>query len=200
MGALQTRMHAEFGDQTTPQFQECQMPEMIDPHGARPYIARPDSAACDGGANSQRLRVRTALHRARLTHALAEGADRDASDELALRARQLTSTRTRRTLARTLRRSVAEAHAPAMTRVMTIIDRAAVLDAEDAIAEMVERLRSPGAVQPAGMAMLERILANAERSPLYNRAEPGALRRAIRGATAALDARPSRSHEFALAV
>ena len=176
------------------------MREMIDPHGARPSIARPDSTACDGGAISQRLRVRTALHRARLTDALAEGADPDANDELALRARQLTSTRTRKTLARTLRRSVAEAHAPAMTRVMSIIDRAAVLDAEDAIAEMVERLRSPGAVEPAGMAMLERILANAERSPLYNRGEPGALRRAIRGATAALDARPSRSHEFALAV
>jgi hypothetical protein len=178
------------------------MPGMVGPYGARPDIAPPDSTASDGRTNSLRLRMGTAVHRAGLTHALAQGADPDANDKLALRARQLTSQRTRRALARSLHRTVAEAHRPAMmrARVVSIIDRAAVLDAEDAIAEMIERLRSPGPVRPEGMAMLERIITNAERSPLYNRAEPGALRRVIRGATAALDARPSQSHEFVLAV
>jgi hypothetical protein len=108
--------------------------------------------------------------------------------------------RNRRALARSLERTVAEAHRPAMMRArVSIIDRAAVLDAEDAIAEMIKRLPGPGPVRPQGLAMLERILTNADRSPLYNRAEPGALRRVIRGATAALDARPSQSHEFVLA-
>jgi hypothetical protein len=175
------------------------MPGMVDPYGARPYIGPPYSTPSDGRANSLRLRLRTALHRARLTHALAAGADPDANDELAMRARQLTGRRTRRVLARSLHRTVAEAHRPA-TRVVSIIDRAAVLNAEDSITELAERLRSPAPVQPEGMAMLDRILTNAERSPLYNRAEPGALRRVICGATAALDARPSQSHEFVLAV
>lgn len=178
------------------------MPEMVDPGGARPYSAPPDSTTSDARANSLRLRMRTAVHRAGLTHALAAGADPDTNDELALRARQLTSQRNRRALARSLERTVAEAHQPPMTRarVVSIIDRAAVLDAEDAIAEMITRLRGSGPVRPQGLAMLERILTNADRSPLYNRAEPGALRRAICAATAALDARPSQSHEFVLAV
>jgi hypothetical protein len=50
------------------------------------------------------------------------------------------------------------------------------------------------------MALLERIVTNEDRSPLYNPSEPGALRRMIRGATAALEAHPGLSHEFELAV
>jgi hypothetical protein len=178
------------------------MPALVDPNGARPYIAPPDSTTSDGRFSSLELRIRTARHRAKLTHALAAGADPDANDELALRARQLTSQRNRRALARTLRRTVAEAHQPAITRatVLSIINRAAVLDADDAIADMIKRLRSPCPVRPEGMAMLEWILTNADRSPLYNRTEPGALRRVIGVATAALDAQPSQSHEFRLAV
>jgi len=49
--------------------------------------------------------------------------------------------------------------------------------------------------------LLMRILTNVDgNSPLYNASEPGTLRRMIRGATAALDAQPARSHEFVLAV
>jgi hypothetical protein len=178
------------------------MPAMVDPYGARRYAAPPDSTAPNSRSYSLRLRISTALHRAKLTHALAAGADPVANDELALRARQLTSQRNRRALARSLRRTVAEAHRPPMARarVLSIINRAAVLDAEDAIAEMIKRLGSPCRVRPEGMAMLEWILTNADRSPLYNRAEPGALRRGIRVATAALDGQPSQSHEFMLAV
>ena len=66
--------------------------------------------------------------------------------------------------------------------------------------EMIKRLGSPIPVQPQGVALLTRILTNADgSSPLYNASEPGTLRRTIRGATAALDAQPARSHEFALA-
>jgi len=75
-----------------------------------------------------------------------------------------------------------------------------VLNAEAAIAEMIERLLRPRPVQVKGMAMLERILTNADGSPLYNRSEPGALRQMIRNATAALDRQQAGSHEFALPV
>ena len=83
---------------------------------------------------------------------------------------------------------------------MPIIDRGAVLNAEAAIAEMIERLLAPRPVQTEGMAMLEQIVTNADGSPLYNAGAPGELRRVIRGATAALDAQPAESHGFALAV
>jgi hypothetical protein len=65
---------------------------------------------------------------------------------------------------------------------------------------MIQRLLAPRPVQAAGMAMVERILTNADRSPLYNRSEPGALRQTIRVATVALDKQSARSHEFALAL
>jgi len=179
------------------------MPSMVDPYGARPFTT-PLDAVPDHGSdrrpNSLRLRLRTSVHRAKLTRALAEGADPGASDELALRARQLTSERNRKTFAHSLRRSLAEAHRPARTRgVVSIIDRRAVLDAEPAIAEMVERLLGPRPVQAAGMAMVERILTNADRSPLYNSSERGALRQTILVATVALDSRPAGSHAFTLA-
>jgi len=123
------------------------------------------------------------------------------NDELALRGRQLTSARNRKMLARSLCRTIADAHLPASTRVrVSIIDRRGVLNAEAAIGEMIERLLSPLPVQAQGMAMLELILTNADGSPLYNRSEPGALRHMIRNATAALDRFPSRLHEFPLAV
>jgi len=179
------------------------MPAMSDPYGSWPDTASPDPRRDDGsdrGTNSFRLRLRATWHRARLTRELAEGADPSASAEIALRARQLTSARTRRTLARSLRRTIAEAHQAARTRsAVPIIDRGAVLEAEAAIAEMIERLLSPRPVHPQGMATLERILTNADGSPLYNPSAPGTLRQTIRGATDALDGHSSGSHEFALA-
>jgi hypothetical protein len=178
------------------------MPSMVDPYGARPFTTSLDSIPehqSGGRANSLRLRLRTSVHRTKLTHALAEGADPGASDELALRAQQLTGDRYRKTLARSLRRSIAEARRPARTRgVASIIDRRAVLDAEGAIAELIEHLLGPRPVQPAGMAMVERILTNADRSPLYNPSEPGALRPTIRVATATLESQSAGSHQFTL--
>ena len=167
------------------------MPSMVDPYGARPFVTSLDSFPDHGSedrAVSLRLWFRTSVHRAKLTCALAEGADPGASGELALRARQLTGERNRKALARSLRRAIAEAHRPRRTRAaVSIIDRRAVLDAEPAIVEMIERLLGPRPVQAAGMAMLERVLTNADRSPLYNPGERGALRQAIRAATVGLE-------------
>ena len=174
------------------------------PATGNPYRAFPDPDAMRGvtaGVNSLRIYFRAAVRRATLTRALAEGADPTGNEELALRARQLTSERTRRMLARTLRRTIADARRPARTRsAAAIIDRGAVLDAEDAIAEMIARLLALRPVQAQGMALLERIITNPDQSPLYNSGARGTLRRVISSATAALDAQPARSHEFALSV
>ena len=179
------------------------MPAIADPYAARPYDVPPDSFSrpvSGGRSRSLRVRIRTALQRTELTRALAEGADPGTRAELALRAAQLTSDCSRRTLARTLRRTIAEAHRPALTRSrVVIISRAAVLDAEGAINAMIERLGSSQPVRAEGMAIGERILTDAERSPLYNSSEPGTLRRVIAVATAALDPAPARSHEFPIA-
>ena len=124
------------------------------------------------------------------------------SDALALRAGQLTSKRNRRSLARAMRRTIDEAHKPPMARSrVVIIRRGAVLEAEDAIKAMIARLRSPQPLQAKGLAIAERILTNADHSPLYNRSEPGALRRQISLATAAMSvADASQSHEFPVGI
>jgi Mg2+/Co2+ transporter CorC len=176
---------------------------MGDPYRARP-LAEPIDFIGVGAPGSRTasttLRLRGAVHRSKLTHQLARGADPLATDELAHRARQLIGERNRKMLARSLRRTIVEAHRPAMTRArMVIINRVAALEAQKAIEGMIERLVSPHPVRAKGMALLERILSNADRSPLYNSSESGALRRTIRAATAALDGESAESHEFALA-
>jgi len=179
------------------------------PTMGQPYRGWPDTASNEStrdGARGSRarslgVRLRATVHHENLTRALAEGGDPKASDELALRARQLTSERNRRMLERSLRGVIAEAHGRRMTHARAIIDRRAALDAEAAIMEMIERLGGPSPVQPQGMALLTRILTNADgSSPLYNASEPGTLRRMVRSATAALDVHAAPSHEFALAV
>jgi hypothetical protein len=142
------------------------------------------------------------VRRTALTRALAHGSLPGQSPELGLRAQQLTSGRHRRSLARALRRTIAQAHRPPLARArMSLVRRSAVLEAQDAIQAMIDRLSAQVSVQAEGMAMAELILNNAERSPLYNFSVPGTLRRHVRRATAAMDDTPqsSRSHEFALA-
>ena len=141
------------------------MAAMVDPYGAR-LDSPPDAKldlACIQGAISLSSRVRTAVYRAKLMLALAEGADSGASRELTLRARQLTSERNRRSLARGLRWTIAEARQPTMTpgRVV-IIPRAAALDPEASTVEMIDRLGSSDPVHVEGMALLEWILTRAD--------------------------------------
>jgi len=131
-----------------------------------------DSDPGVGGSRSLVLRMRVAASRDRLTRELAEGAKPGSSPERGLRAAQLTGDRERKQLARTLRRTISEAHQPQLTRSrVVIINRAQVLDAEDAINAMVARMGYPEPVRAEGMAIAERILTNADMSPLYNSAE-----------------------------
>jgi|GEM_PF-2206357 hypothetical protein len=181
------------------------MPTIANPYRGRSYDAASDDFSATGSGRgptrSLSLRIRTAAQRSKLTRALAEGADPTTRPELELRAVQLTSRRQRNTLARTMRRIIAEARQPAMSRSRVIfIRRGAVLDAEDAITTMIERLRSSEPVLPEGVALAERIITNGDQSPLYNPSEPGALRRLISDATAAMNSAPAQSHEFPIDV
>lgn len=80
-----------------------------------------------------------------------------------------------------------------------IINRAQVLGAEATINAMVARLSAAEPVRAEGMAIAHRILTNADGSPLYGAAEPGALRRQVLGATEALDTAPPAEVELPIA-
>ena len=181
------------------------MPTIATPQNRLPYDAPTDDARPRDSrvsrSHSLFVRARVGIQRSELTRALAEGTDPSSRPELALRAAQLTGKRRRRTLARTLRRTIAEAHQPAMTRApAVIIRRGEVLNAEPAITAMIERLESSEPVGPEGMAIAERLLTNADHSPLYNPAEPGTLRQLVFAATAVMGPGPAQSHEFAITV
>ncbi|HEY3945319.1 MAG TPA: hypothetical protein VGL78_08845 [Solirubrobacteraceae bacterium] len=146
------------------------------------------------------LKARVAASRGRLTRELAAGTEPSCSPELALRASQLTSNRLRKQVARTLRRTVSEAHRPRLTRSrVVIINRSQVIDAEDAINTLIGRLGDAQLVRAEGMALAELILTDVDMSQLYNAAERGALRRQLLVATKALDIAPRTEGELAIA-
>ena len=178
------------------------MPAIADPYRGHPLIGHADSAylpTARDRARSLRLRLHSLLHREELTRALASGADPSQSEELALRAARLTSRHCRKALGRALRRTIAEAHRPLMSRSSAvIIRRGAVVDAEPEIRALIDRLTAPRPVRARGVAILERILTDADRSPLYVAGEPGSLRRSIALATAALEPAGASWHEFSI--
>ena len=134
------------------------------------------------------LRAHVAVRHRVLTRRLAEGADPLSSPALALRARQLTSDRSRRSLGRSLRHAVFDAHHPAPARrAFGLMRRGAVIDAEAAIDRLVKRLRSPVPITAEGAAMVERMLSDGRWSPMYSPSGPGALRWMVVVVTAALE-------------
>ena len=165
------------------------MPTIATPRSFGNHLPQHDDRRrADAPASGISLRVKVATRRAALTRQLADGADPSSTPELALRATQLTSARRRRQMARTLRQTITEARQPSLMRaVVSIIDRHAVREAEDAMQMTIARLASPEPVTPKGMAMLEHMLTDGITSPLYNRSEPGSLRRQVLVAKAELD-------------
>ncbi len=111
------------------------MPAIALPPQTRRAVTRP---AGERAAPSRRalepaplvLRAVVAARRRSLTRRLAEGADPASSPALALRARQLTSDRSRRAQGRALRRAVFDAHHLAPTRfAVGLFRRGAVIEA-----------------------------------------------------------------------
>ena len=166
------------------------MPTIGIPHTVGNSYSR--STGDDSASASIKLRLTVAARRDALTQMLAEGTNPTSSPELALRASQLTGDRRRSDMVRTWRRILNEARRPSVTRALgSIVNRRAVLEAQDAIEAMIARLGSPEAIEVKGMAMAERIVTDGLASPLYDHAEPGSLRRLVLLATAQLDGHPS---------
>ena len=155
------------------------MPAIADPYRGHSLTGHADASSrptADHRPHSLRLRLRASLHRQELTRALAYGTDPSASDELALRAARLTSRHNRKALVRAMRRTIAEAHRPLMTRSSAvIIRRGAVVAAEPEIIALIDRLNGPEPVCARGVAIVERILTDSDRSPLYVDGERGSL-------------------------
>ena len=146
-------------------------------------------------------RIHEATNRGAFTRALVAGADPLARPELAPRAARLISRRERATMARSLHRTLRDAHASRPTLGgPSLIRRGAVRHAENVITAVISRLERPHPVSPRGMAQIERLLTNFDNSPLYNAAAPGALRQAMSAVLCALE--PDRGvgpdHEFPL--
>ena len=121
----------------------------------------------------------------RLDGLLAGGASPDSTPSLALRARTLIGRGARADIARSLRRIQAEARRGRHPLDPTLpICRAKVLECEEMIDELAERLIDPSPVEVRGVA-LARLLVTDGASPLYARGGVG-LERAIEAAMLAL--------------
>jgi len=135
------------------------------------------------------LRLSVLVHRARLDRMLAEGGDPAASQELGLRARQITSEPYRRTLADSFDRilAAAEGPRPRLSSAVTPANRE-VRAARAALLALCRALRDPGPVEPAGVALARQLLTDGA-GPLYIESRNDALWHALRRAAAALDSR-----------
>ena len=113
------------------------------------------------------------------------------------RVRERLEARRRRTVAAGLERVVARAgrRSPGSSAALPI-DRGEVLRARPWLLQLSERLREPGAVNPRGLAMVNRLLTDGA-SPILSpgwrtkQLAPGTLERQARGALAALDGEPA---------
>jgi hypothetical protein len=152
-------------------------------------VAAPGAARRRGTLSAAHLRLRVATHHELLDSLLARGADATNQPALAMRAAQLGSRRHRRTLARSLRRTVEEAGAsrPPARATAVVTARAQILaDAGDVLA-LAHRLDSVQPAHTTGVAIAQRLLTDALESPLYVNAGRGALGRLSRLAVETMD-------------
>lgn len=177
------------------------MPAFAPTPNAEMRVRRGDARRRDAvPSRSLALQLRVAVKRDVLDRQLADGTNPESTPELTLRAAQLTSSRNRRRIARALRQVIADAyHRPFGRSRIVVIRRDAVLEAQEAIETLIERIESPTPVQAQGMALVERILTDSQWSPLYNRADAGALRHVVFQATDALDPQSGADRELAIA-
>ena len=127
----------------------------------------------------------------RLDHELAAGASPETSSRLAARAVQLTSMKTRRNLAASVRRILAAAGDPAAVAVITArparlpLARARIRQSAGPLAALAGYLAAPGPVPAQGVAMVSQMLADGA-GPLYRKASVDDLGDLIDKATRAL--------------
>jgi hypothetical protein len=132
------------------------------------------------------LKGKVWLRRGALDRRLASGASPAETPELAARAEQVVSTRTRCGLATGLERVVAAADEPGGGLAAAApLDRSQILASRVTLLELANDLRSPAAVRPRGVALIERLLTDGT-SPLYHPSPDGSLDQAVRHARTAL--------------
>jgi hypothetical protein len=112
------------------------------------------------------LRVEVFLRRWSLDHRLAMGERPEFDPALALRAQQLMRDKTRRSLARSLRRNRRLAYQPTRWGTSTPLDRHAVAEAGPLIDGLARRLTAPFPVGVRGVALISDMLGDGA-SPLY---------------------------------
>lgn len=123
----------------------------------------------------RRLRLGVALHRHRLDHELAGGADPDLSPELGLRAAQLIEDRKRRQIARSLRSAVREAESPRAPFGSAVpVRRDTTAAVRSTMLGLADRLDGPLPVSAEGVARALALLTDGT-GPLYHRDAPMAL-------------------------
>jgi hypothetical protein len=118
------------------------------------------------------LRARVRLTRGSLDGQIADKRPYGFSATLLLRARQLTHPRTRRRVARELRRSVEHADRvgarPAVSRFIVAGSVVLEMAARDAILALADRLEGPVSVCPRGVVLARMLLADGLRGDLVN--------------------------------
>jgi hypothetical protein len=135
------------------------------------------SASAD---SSVKLRLRVYLTRGTLDRQIASGRPYLSTPALALRAQQLAEPRTRRLLARTLRKIVEHADRRTAGPVFSavVVEPVAVRNARHPILGLAERLEGPAQLNPAGIARAQ-VLITDGLSPLFDRNSPRTATQAI---------------------
>lgn len=137
------------------------------------------------------VRLRVRWKRRELDEALARGANPVTTEELALRAEQLSEPATRARLAawyENLFRLAAGGSGPGATTAMVVapFDAHRVATNQPVLAALAETLRGPGPHDVRGLAMASNLLEDAK-GPLYARTRVDELEPAVRRAIAALE-------------
>jgi hypothetical protein len=115
------------------------------------------------------LRIRVRWRRHALTQALADGADPDASEELAQVARELIGMRMRQRLADGVERMLRRATKPAVPWSPAVpLNRFEIAHAHDELSDLAARLRAAQPVPAHAVARVVLLLTEAT-SPLYDR-------------------------------
>ena len=122
-------------------------------HVPRHNSPRPDPDPRSRSAAFRR-RLRVHVYRGRLDRQLADGLAPETLHDRAVRATQLARMRTRRQVARSLRRLVADAEMPAhpLLRSAAPVDRRSVLPWREALLGLADRLEQPVRLDPCGVA------------------------------------------------
>jgi hypothetical protein len=112
------------------------------------------------------LRARVFVRCGKLDRLLAAGADPSWDPELGLRARQISTPRRRRTLAKSIERAVWEAHRPSRWTCTAPLDRRAVRKATPELSALALELMAQPAAAAQGVALATQLLRDPD-SPLY---------------------------------